>query len=728
MAGIVLKITIMDTHPPVWRRVVVPEKMCFEDLHRVIQIIFGWEDMHLHIFENPGKIFEVVQTKKDAMKSMFMIEKKTPVGAVLEHEKWMCYTYDFGDDWRHKVLFEKKMPEYTADYATVLKVKGDNFVEDFCGDWDEDIQPEIYDIEKVNHTLQKMHFKETDMPDDYDQMMKSITLFKEAKRDFYKYFRKQAEKFLKNLDDNEKKQSAVKKEVTAWKEFCDEKENGNICKMPPRKTCKELIHRLDEQQKRDYSKYLQLPCNYEDEDPEILADAINEELMEHPEYYLYILTEKNISEFEKLSRLEENRKYTTDYNTVMKGIVLGFLHVQIPPKTEAAYVFPAIDFKERLALVTALDLKKYQKEINDITGKITKMMFAYTLLELNDFYKIFEDIWNTKIAEQDFLRYVYWYGSFGKKFQTMRKSDTGKNYAALFDVDSERIIADMEQYAADLSYKKFTQKELLADSQDVADCGECWELLAQELYEGLGLPREEIADLVELIFNEAVSGYSADDILDTIVLQKKQVQKPEVLFERLNTWQLVFECIMTLRLPMLHGYSRMEYEKITGKNAFDTGVFAADRIRDEIAQETSLRNMPVKIQEEIYRAFYENREPDRPKELEKIRKKISVENDELDCLTAMCYMGTGKYSKANSMLEKIAERTEDESVYAMLDMMGGQIEGMSSYYMDYAQDRDPFTGIGMEVDMPYQRESKKIGRNDPCPCGSGKKYKKCCGK
>jgi preprotein translocase subunit SecA len=23
---------------------------------------------------------------------------------------------------------------------------------------------------------------------------------------------------------------------------------------------------------------------------------------------------------------------------------------------------------------------------------------------------------------------------------------------------------------------------------------------------------------------------------------------------------------------------------------------------------------------------------------------------------------------------------------------------------------------------------KKIGRNDPCPCGSGKKYKHCCGK
>jgi preprotein translocase subunit SecA len=27
----------------------------------------------------------------------------------------------------------------------------------------------------------------------------------------------------------------------------------------------------------------------------------------------------------------------------------------------------------------------------------------------------------------------------------------------------------------------------------------------------------------------------------------------------------------------------------------------------------------------------------------------------------------------------------------------------------------------------YKREAPKVGRNDPCPCGSGKKYKKCCG-
>ncbi|WP_219620114.1 SEC-C metal-binding domain-containing protein [Bacillus sp. T33-2] len=32
----------------------------------------------------------------------------------------------------------------------------------------------------------------------------------------------------------------------------------------------------------------------------------------------------------------------------------------------------------------------------------------------------------------------------------------------------------------------------------------------------------------------------------------------------------------------------------------------------------------------------------------------------------------------------------------------------------------------LDPGIPY-RNTEKVGRNDPCPCGSGKKYKKCCG-
>jgi preprotein translocase subunit SecA len=42
-----------------------------------------------------------------------------------------------------------------------------------------------------------------------------------------------------------------------------------------------------------------------------------------------------------------------------------------------------------------------------------------------------------------------------------------------------------------------------------------------------------------------------------------------------------------------------------------------------------------------------------------------------------------------------------------------------------------FAGAGdgtLKKKPVVKKASEKIGRNDPCPCGSGKKYKKCCGK
>ena len=37
-------------------------------------------------------------------------------------------------------------------------------------------------------------------------------------------------------------------------------------------------------------------------------------------------------------------------------------------------------------------------------------------------------------------------------------------------------------------------------------------------------------------------------------------------------------------------------------------------------------------------------------------------------------------------------------------------------------------GDGTVKKKPVKRAAPKVGRNDPCPCGSGKKYKQCCGR
>ncbi|MBO4229401.1 MAG: SEC-C domain-containing protein [Clostridia bacterium] len=38
-----------------------------------------------------------------------------------------------------------------------------------------------------------------------------------------------------------------------------------------------------------------------------------------------------------------------------------------------------------------------------------------------------------------------------------------------------------------------------------------------------------------------------------------------------------------------------------------------------------------------------------------------------------------------------------------------------------------FEGSEQKKQPVRNAATKKVGRNDPCPCGSGKKYKKCCG-
>jgi len=59
-------------------------------------------------------------------------------------------------------------------------------------------------------------------------------------------------------------------------------------------------------------------------------------------------------------------------------------------------------------------------------------------------------------------------------------------------------------------------------------------------------------------------------------------------------------------------------------------------------------------------------------------------------------------------------------------IMGYPLDAKLTLAPDSGNDSD--SDFDFSDNEPYRRESPKIGRNDPCPCGSGKKYKKCCGK
>jgi SEC-C motif-containing protein len=63
---------------------------------------------------------------------------------------------------------------------------------------------------------------------------------------------------------------------------------------------------------------------------------------------------------------------------------------------------------------------------------------------------------------------------------------------------------------------------------------------------------------------------------------------------------------------------------------------------------------------------------------------------------------------------------------AFCDVNGapGQLHEIS----DFARVEGVWKYVDGTNQQPIRRQSPKVGRNDPCPCGSGKKYKKCCGK
>ncbi|MGE3916856.1 MAG: DUF1186 domain-containing protein [Hyphomicrobiaceae bacterium] len=85
----------------------------------------------------------------------------------------------------------------------------------------------------------------------------------------------------------------------------------------------------------------------------------------------------------------------------------------------------------------------------------------------------------------------------------------------------------------------------------------------------------------------------------------------------------------------------------------------------------------------------------------------------------------------------------DDTIEASLILRERMEEGLVEYLSgwawfkasDPADLRDPWDDVPeptldelveYEASQPYVREGRKIGRNEPCPCGSGKKYKKCC--
>ena len=63
------------------------------------------------------------------------------------------------------------------------------------------------------------------------------------------------------------------------------------------------------------------------------------------------------------------------------------------------------------------------------------------------------------------------------------------------------------------------------------------------------------------------------------------------------------------------------------------------------------------------------------------------------------------------------------------ELLRNMLAGAARAYRYFKEDRLAYAQAAgrRATPEPYERAAPKVGRNDPCPCGSGKKYKRCCG-
>lgn len=189
-----VKITLQDSKPSIWRRVLIPSDLSLPDFHKVIQTTMGWTNSHLHHFVKNRTYYSPEMEDKslwDEKDDNDLDYSKFKVSDLLKKQKdKVKYEYDFGDDWEHTIVLEK-IGDESIDIKDVTCLAGENSCppEDCGGLWGyynmleilkdpdheqykeysdwlgDEFDPTYFDIDEVNDMLGSEDFGALDFSD-----------------------------------------------------------------------------------------------------------------------------------------------------------------------------------------------------------------------------------------------------------------------------------------------------------------------------------------------------------------------------------------------------------------------------------------------------------------------------------------------------------------------------------------------------------------------------------
>jgi hypothetical protein len=104
------KVTLEEIQPPVWRRFQVRSGITFRELHKTLQVVMGWWNYHLHLFQ----VGSLTITDRETLAEWGENGIPDNVARLNKHVKQegttFTYEYDFGDSWEHELVLEQILP------------------------------------------------------------------------------------------------------------------------------------------------------------------------------------------------------------------------------------------------------------------------------------------------------------------------------------------------------------------------------------------------------------------------------------------------------------------------------------------------------------------------------------------------------------------------------------------------------------------------------------------
>ena len=722
MAGYICKIVIEDTHPPVWRRVVIPDKITFMELHEIIQTLFGWEDEHLHEFQISSDYITI--GSEGAYRGKFYDEEETLIDSFVRNYKWISYIYDFGDDCRHKINIEKIDINYSLRVVTLLKYKGDNFEEDCGGVWGADeTGHKVFQQECVNAKFATMKLMAHEELQEVPLLKESVEQLKELVHNLMQLKPEVLQSQLaKMAEDIHGEPSEMMVKISAWREFEEDRETKQLQVIPATKLQKELLLELGEKEATDYYKYLRIPqagfC-YKQE----LVEEISKTLQEHPEYLLYIFNEDEYREMSQWLKLIPGSKPAAPQNRNMVAKALGMGLADFAVSETGGTLSFATDAECLIGSISPKTRKRVYKVLDEFDDRVGKLIQVYGVMEMEGLYEIYKSLYVEEVGKEDFFRYIYWHAKFNAYVNTAYHLD-GTCYISSTELDVQNILEKTEKYAKELPYAEFSLREISHMGEDLANRSEWIDIFVSTLHYQLEMDMREAQNWLYWVIPAIMNGDTLCRVLEVLEEQNREYWKLEVATE---LWMILSGLMLEFELPMLKGRSRKKYAEEKNCSPWSVGMTEVQTAY-ATTKDCPMHHFPVEIQEWMYEAVNFGVENCIIQLLDYKEQKHICSEEYLYLLTETCI--TFGYTKE---AEKLLQQLKSGSVSGK--RVAKQLKLRLQERYEVAEDEDNWwemfgrnSTLQMPIQQPYIRENPKVGRNDPCPCGSGKKYKKCCGR